>query len=166
VLLVKKQTPLQSSAKGGGQEWGYRAGTENVLGALTLQAATEWADAHREDATAHVRQLQLLLEKDVANQLPDIRILGQSVERAPHITYLWLPKVIDEHVVHKLDLAGVAVSSGSACSSGATLPSATLMAMGYTEDEAYGGIRVSYGRFTTQDEIKQFVAILRDVLGQ
>lgn len=165
VLVLRKNMPFQSVLRGGGQEWGFRAGTENVLGAITLAAVMEYGDTHRAQLTHHAEGLQAVLEASIAEKLPNLRILGQNVDRAPHISYLWLPGVVDEHVVHKLDLAGVSVSSGSACSSGATLPSSTLTAMGYSEREAFGGLRVSYGRATTRKEISQAVERLVRVLG-
>lgn len=165
VLVVRKGTPLKSQLRGGGQEWGIRAGTENVLGASVLAAAMEWHDSHRASSLKHVQQLQEILEHSLARILPSIRIIGNKVLRTPHITYLWLPEVIDEHIVHKLDLAGAAVSSGSACSSGAALPSSTLLALGYDEHEAFGGLRVSYGVETTIAEIDAFVGLLAKVLG-
>lgn len=164
VLIIKKQAPFVSLAKGGGQEWGYRAGTENVLGALTLESALLWHDANREMVMSHAKELQETLEGQISQELPRVAVLGQSVLRGPHITYLWLPDVFDEHVVHQLDLAGIAISSGSACSSGAMVPSSTLVAMGYSDKEAFGGIRVSYGRFTTKEEIKAFVSMLKRLI--
>lgn len=164
VLIVKKHTPMRSIAKGGAQEWGYRAGTENVLGALTLAAVAQYSDTHRDQLTEHMTKLQRDLESRLKNVSPDSRILGESVGRAPHISYLWLPNVHDERFVHKLDLAGVAISSGSACSSGAALPSSTLLALGFSNEEAYGGIRISYGRFTTHHELEQFVLRLKQLL--
>lgn len=164
-LIVKKATPLSPWLRGGSQEWGYRAGTENVLGALTLAQVVEWHDAHRDDLTAHVRQLQGRLDAALITALPKVSVLGRPSARSPHITYLWLTEVVDEHIVAKLDLRGFAVSSGSACSSGARLPSATLLALGYDVNAAFGGARVSYGRFTTEAELNQLVAALADILG-
>lgn len=163
-LLVSKHVPLEMQQRGGAQEWGKRAGTENVLGALTLAEVVEYGDAHRDDLTQHAQTLQHQLDERLAQEHPDIRIIGQSAERSPHITYLWLPQVTDEHFVHKLDLAGFAVSSGSACSSGALLPSVTLLALGMTPAEAYGGVRISYGRGTTADDIDQFCDALASLL--
>lgn len=163
-LLIKKNTPLDSIMKGGAQEWGYRGGTENVLGAITFSTMIDWHDANRESELMHVENLQDLLESSLIKEFPEIEILAQKSLRAPHITYVWLPNVIDEHIVQKLDLAGVAVSSGSACSSGATLPSSTLLAMGFAHDEAFGGLRISYGRFTTKEEIQRFIEILKGIL--
>lgn len=163
-LITKKGTPVTGIAKGGPQEWGYRAGTENSLGAATMAAVLDWTDSHRDELTKHVKSMQETLERRLGQELPKVRILGQRAIRAPHITYLWLPGVIDEHVVHKLDLEGIAISSGSACSSGAMLPSATLLALGFNDQEAYGGLRISYGRFTTQEEIETFIEKLKEIL--
>lgn len=161
VLILKKHTPFVSVVRGGAQEWGHRAGTENVLGALILARVIEWCEAHQDKLRHHAEALQHTLELEVEKHIPQATVLGKDGPRAPHITYLWFPDLIDEHLVHKLDLAGFAVSSGSACSSGARLPSSTLMALGYSDSEAFGGVRVSYGRFTQVSEIKQFVAELK-----
>lgn len=166
VLIIRNGTPWQSVVRGGNQQWGKRAGTENVLGALTLAAALEYCDTNREELTQHVTGLQKLLERELARRIPDINILAQHEPRSPHISYLWLPDLNNEHIVQKLDLAGIAVSSGSACSSGAQIPSNTLMVMGYSLKQAYGGIRVSYGRFTTPHEIGLFVEALEDAINQ
>lgn len=163
-LLVDKRVPFEIQQHGGAQEWGKRAGTENVLGALTLAEAVKYADAHRADLTKHVAQLQHHLESSLKEQQLDVAIIGHAAERAPHITYLWLPNVTDEHFVHKLDLAGFAISSGAACSSGALLPSSTLLALGMTTEQAYGGVRISYGRATTKDEIAHFLDQLATLL--
>ncbi|HEY1074770.1 MAG TPA: cysteine desulfurase family protein [Patescibacteria group bacterium] len=165
VLVLRKNMPFQSTMRGGGQEWGFRGGTENVLGAITLAAAMEHGDTHRGHLTQHAEGLQNLIESLIAQKLPKVQVLGQKVLRAPHISYLWLPGVVDEHIVHKLDLVGVSVSSGSACSSGATLPSSTLVAMGYDEREAFGGLRLSFGRGTTRAEVTQAIGRLVEVLG-
>ncbi len=163
-VLVSKNVPLEVQQRGGAQEWGKRAGTENVLGALTLAEMIDYGDSHRDDLTKHVTALQQQLEEKLIKNHGVIRIIGAKAERAPHITYMWVPGVTDESFVHKLDLAGFAVSSGSACSSGALLPSATLLALGMIPQEAYGGVRISYGRFTTNDEIDQFCDSLATLL--
>lgn len=166
VLIIRHGTPWQPVIKGGSQQWGKRAGTENILGAITLATALEYGEAHREELTQHAASLQKLLEREITRQLPGIKILAQDARRSPHISYFWLPEQTNEHIVHKLDLAGIAVSSGSTCSSGAQYPSNTLLAMGYSPKEAYGGIRVSYGRFTTPHEIELFVEALEIAINQ
>lgn len=164
-LIIKRHTPYKSILRGGGQEWGFRAGTENVLGALTLATAVQSLDHRRETVVAQVELLQKALESRLAADLIDVRIIGHSASRAPHIVYIWLPNVVDESFVHKLDLAGFAVSSGSACSSGAMLPSHTLLALGYSDAEAFGGVRISVGHNTTEDDVNAFVDALKAAIG-
>ncbi len=164
VLIIKRHTPYRSIIRGGGQEWGFRAGTENVLGGLTLAAAIETLHHNRDDSITKIEGLQKALESRLPHDGGEVRVIGQSVGRAPHIVYLWLPNVVDESLVHKLDLVGYAVSSGSACSSGAMLPSHTLLALGYSEAEAFGGLRVSLGHATTEAEIEAFVDALKNAL--
>jgi cysteine desulfurase len=160
-LIIKKHVPIMSVIKGGGQEWGYRAGTENVLGIVSLATALEASDTNRDELTRHASQLQSELESELRKTFPEVTLLGGNVARSPHITYLWWPGMIDETLVQKLDLAGVASSSGSACSSGAMLPSSTLLAMGYSDEEAFGGLRLSYGRFTVSQELQAILSILK-----
>lgn len=163
-LVVRHTTPLLPFIRGGAQQWAKRAGTENILGAQTMAAVVDNSDAHREELTNHVRGLQQLLEKYVVHSPRNYRLIGDRTDRAPHITYLWHESFVDDAIIAKLDLAGFAVSKGSACSSGAHLPSGPLISIGYSRHDAHGGLRISYGRFTTPLEIELFCEALESAI--
>jgi len=148
---------------GGGQEAYARAGTENVaaiagFGAAAVEAAAE-AGAVRPWAKWQTRIEQRLVELD-----PRTVILGAGAARLPNTIAFALPGVLAETAVIALDLAGIAVSSGSACSSGKVAASHVLAAMGAGPDIARGGVRVSFGHGTTEADIAGFLAAWQAVL--
>lgn len=146
-------TPLQ---RGGGQERRRRAGTENLPGiagfAAALGVATDWAA---------VRTLRDRLEAGARTLHPDARIVGAEAGRLPNTTCLVIPGLSAETQLMALDLAGVAVSSGAACSSGKVGPSHILAAMGIPPETARCAIRVSLGWSTTGRDVDAFLAAAR-----
>jgi len=143
--------------RGGGQERGMRAGTENVAGIAGFGAAA--AAAREAPLEAHGRMifLQDRLEAGLKEGSPDAVIFGAEAERLPNTTLFAVPGVKADTAVIALDLAGVAVSSGAACSSGKVQPSQVLAAMGFGPALARGAIRVSLGYSTTESEVDQFI---------
>ncbi|MCA1334393.1 cysteine desulfurase family protein [Pseudooceanicola marinus] len=160
-LVMRRGTDLPAQLKGGGQEMGRRAGTENVIGIAGFGAAAEAAardlDAGKWD---RVRVLRDGLEAQLRDGLQamglEAEIAGAGAERLPNTTCLVTPGWKGETQVMQMDLAGFAVSAGSACSSGKVRASQVLRAMGYDEDEAMGALRVSLGPETTEEEITRF----------
>jgi cysteine desulfurase len=162
--LVEKNAALNAPLiKGGGQERGLRAGTENVLGIIGFGAA---AKAAREAiaATTALLRLRTMLEDGLRAESPDVVVFGAAVERLPNTTLFACPGAKAETVLIALDLAGVAVSSGAACSSGKVAPSHVLAAMGVPAELARGAIRVSLGPTTTEAEIEIFLSAWRKVV--
>jgi cysteine desulfurase len=163
--LVKKVTALHATPliRGGGQERGLRAGTENVLGIVGFGAA---AKAAREAvaATAALSGLRATLEAGLRAASPDVVVFGAESERLPNTTLFARPGAKAETVLIALDLAGIAVSSGAACSSGKVAPSHVLSAMGVPGELASGAIRVSLGATTTEAEIDLFLSAWRKVI--
>jgi cysteine desulfurase len=157
--LIRRDQTLHPAAllKGGGQERGLRAGTENVaalagFGAAALAAA--WgltADAPR------LMDLRQRLEAGLKAGSPDVVIFGTEVERVPNTTLFAVPGIKAETAVIALDLDGVAVSSGAACSSGKVQPSHVLAAMDVSPDLVRGGVRVSLGWTTTESDIDRLL---------
>ncbi len=146
---------VEPHIKGGGQERGARAGTENVAGIAGFGAA---AAAARETMAADGRRVRALhdrLEAGLKRNL--VVIFGEGAERLPNTTLLAAPGLKAEIALIKLDLAGFAVSSGSACSSGKVAASHVLAAMGVAPELASGAIRVSIGATTTENEIDSFL---------
>jgi cysteine desulfurase len=151
--------------RGGGQERGMRAGTENVAGIAAFAAAA--AAAHRQlaDEAAHMLALRNFLEEGVHAINPYAVIFGAGAERLPNTTLFALEGVKAETAIIALDLEGVAVSSGAACSSGKVQPSHVLAAMGVSAPLARGALRVSLGWITTEADVERFLNAWRKVAG-
>ena len=158
-LYVRRGTTMQSFVIGGAQERRRRAGTENVpLAAAFGVAATLAADPKPRD---EVRALRNRFESMIAEL--DVTINGANVERLPNTSNVTFRGGDAEGIVIALDLAGIAASTGSACSSGRVEPSRVLLAMGLSSDEAKSTVRFSLSRFTTEMEIEVTVAALADI---
>ena len=150
---------------GGGQERGLRAGTENVSGIVAFGAAAAVARRNRAAEAAHMLALRNELEEGLRAVSPKTAIFGASVERLPNTTLFAVEGTKAETAVIALDLEGVAVSSGAACSSGKVQPSHVLAAMGVSPALARGAVRVSLGWTTTKAEIARFLDAWRKVSG-
>jgi len=160
-LVVAGNAEPAALIRGGGQERGRRAGSENLPGIAGFAAATEAAateaaangiaDYHR------VRQLRDMLEAAALAAVPDAVVIGAGIERLPNTTALAMPGTSAETQVIALDLDGVMVSAGAACSSGKVGPSHVLAAMGVPPEIAAGTIRVSLGWTTTEADIAHFL---------
>jgi cysteine desulfurase len=153
--------------RGGGQERGARAGTENVAGIAAFGAAAATAQRQRADEAAQVRALRNLLEEGLCVIDPQTVIFGAGagVERLPNTTLFALGGVKAETAIIALDLNGVAVSSGAACSSGKVQPSHVLAAMGISPTLIRGAVRVSLGWTTTDTDVERFLNAWRKVSG-
>ncbi len=157
-LVVPRGHHLEARLRGGGQEMGRRAGTENVLAIAGMAAAIRAALRDLADgAWERVAQLRNILETGLEAASPDTILVGRRARRLPNTTLALTPGWKGETQVMAMDLRGFAVSSGSACSSGKVRASRTLRAMGH--DDAFAGcaLRVSLGPQTTEDEVLRFV---------
>ena len=153
-LYVKKGTPLQPLFHGGRHERSRRAGTENVPGIVGLGQAAKLAKNGLDNgATEKLAAMRDGLERRVLEQIEDAHVNGSGAARVPNTTNIRFGHIEGEALVIALDLKGVAVSTGAACSSGAIEPSHVLIAMGLRPDQARGSIRFSLGKQTTQAEI-------------
>jgi cysteine desulfurase len=141
--------------RGGGQERGIRAGTENVAGIAAFGAAAAAAGHAREAEATHMRALRDRLEAGLRERTPSAIIFGREVERLPNTTLFAVPGMKAETAVIAFDLEGIAVSSGAACSSGKVQPSHVLTAMGVAP-ELRGAVRLSLGWTTTEADIERF----------
>jgi cysteine desulfurase len=152
-LIRRDGLTLDSQIKGGGQERGARAGTENVAGIAGFGAA---AEAVRQGWTAEAARMAVLrdgLEAGIKAIAPKAVIFGAEAARLPNTTLFSVPGMKAETAVIAFDLEGVAVSSGAACSSGKVAPSHVLAAMGVAPELARGAIRVSLGYATSDDDV-------------
>ncbi len=154
-LIVADRVDLSPLNAGGGQERGRRGGTENVLGIAGFGAAAE--AAARLDDVAHMIALRGRLEREALTCVRGARIFGAGAPRLANTTAIGIPGLTAETQVIALDLAGIAVSAGAACSSGKVAPSHVLRAMGVGGDWASCAIRVSLGGETSEADITHFL---------
>ncbi|MDP5364715.1 MAG: aminotransferase class V-fold PLP-dependent enzyme [Paracoccaceae bacterium] len=156
-LVIRRGTDLAAHLRGGGQEQGRRAGTENIIGIAGFGAAAEAAARDLADGVwDRVAKLRNILENAIEAGAPDTIFPGRQGDRLPNTSCFATPGWKGETQVMQMDLAGFAISAGSACSSGKVRASRVLRAMGYDDDVAGGAIRVSLGPTTTEDEVRRF----------
>jgi cysteine desulfurase len=162
-LVLGNGASVEPLIKGGGQERRKRAGTENVAGIVGFGVAAELAAADLARAEA-IAELRDALEAGALAIAPDAVVLSGRVARLPNTTCLAVPGAKAETLVIGLDLAGVAVSSGSACSSGKVEASHVLSAMGVAPELARGAIRVSLGFGTGNTDIERFLLAFGELI--
>ncbi|MEM8850633.1 MAG: aminotransferase class V-fold PLP-dependent enzyme [Pseudomonadota bacterium] len=157
-LVIRRGLDVATQIKGGGQEMGRRSGTENVPGIAGFGAAAEAAAQDLEAGVwERVAQLRTFLEISLEGEDGPTILVGKGPKRLPNTSCLITPRWKGETQVMALDLAGFAVSAGSACSSGKVRESAVLRAMGYGPGEADCAIRVSLGPSVTMEQVERFV---------
>jgi len=152
-LYVRKGTKLAPMLFGGHHERDLRAGTENVAGAVGLGRAAQWMVENGAAEWAREEALRNRLEQGVLGRVPNAHVNSAAVPRTPNTSNMRFDGIDSDALVIALDLKGFAVSSGSACSSGATEPSHVLTAIGLTNDQARSSLRFSMGRSTTTEHV-------------
>ncbi len=156
-LVVKRGTDIAARIRGGGQEMGRRSGTENVIGIAGFGAAAEAAVRDLADGVwDRVAELRNILESSIAAAAKHTIFVGNDGPRLPNTSCLVTPGWKGETQVMQMDLAGFAISAGSACSSGKVRASRVLTAMGYDEATAANAIRVSLGPDVTEQDVLRF----------
>ncbi|UWP93493.1 cysteine desulfurase [Aliiroseovarius crassostreae] len=156
-LIVKRGTDVAAQIKGGGQEMGRRSGTENLIGISGFAAAAKAAQLDLENGVCErVAELRKILENAIAESEKDTIFVGKAENRLPNTSCFITPGWKGETQVMVMDLAGFAISAGSACSSGKVKSSAVLRAMGYDEGLASCAVRVSIGPDTSEEQILAF----------
>jgi len=153
-LWVRKGVPLKAIQFGGRHERERRAGTENVPSAIAFARAVELC---LEQPDAQIAELRNLFEAEVTRRVPDAEVNGSSDNRLPSTSNLMFHDLSGENLVIALDMQGIAVSSGSACSSGSIEPSHVLLAMGRSRDEARGSVRFSFGRYNRPADVEKLI---------
>lgn len=157
-LFVRRGTKIAPMIFGGGHERGLRAGTEDVAGAVGFALALELADRERESEVSRIAGLRDRLEEGLRERVPDLIVNAKGANRLPNILNVTVQGADSEALLLTLDLQGLAVSSGSACSSGAIAPSHVLTSMGINPELAGPSIRFSLGHETTETEIDTVIA--------
>lgn len=163
-LYVRSGTTLKPVFRGGGQERSRRPGTENLAGIVGLAEAARLAAARLGEEALRLKALREELESSVLRDVARAHVNGAGVERTPNTVSFRFEDADGEDLVHALDRAGFAVSTGAACSAGAIAPSHVLLAMGLSAREVQGSVRVSLGRFTTAEHIRAFAGSLGEAV--
>ena len=163
-LIVRDRHAVEAIIHGGGQQFGIRPGTENVPGIIGLGKAVELATREQADFAARAAALRDELERRVLAVVPDAVVHGAHAPRAPHVSSVSLPGTDSEALLMHLDLAGIACSSGSACSTGAVEPSHVLTAMGVPRELGVAALRFSFGRENTAEDVDTLIAVLPKIV--
>ncbi|MBV9149768.1 MAG: cysteine desulfurase [Candidatus Eremiobacteraeota bacterium] len=159
-LYLRSGTPLRSQLVGGSQELAKRAGTENVAAIAGMAKALVLADQERVELGERLSRLRDRFEQSVTRHVPEVTVNGARATRLPHISNLSFANADADALVVRLDLDGIAVSSGSACAAGAAEPSHVISAL-YKDDRARrGGVRFSFGRSTNDADIERLTEIV------
>jgi cysteine desulfurase len=159
-LYIKGGTHLQQLLYGGHHQRGARPGTENVAGIVGLGAAAAIAKKTQAEDAQRIGQMRDLLEQEIVEVVPNARINGATAARLPNTSNITFPGLEGEALLISLDLKGLAISTGAACSSGAVEPSHVLTAIGLSPEDARASLRFSLGRQTTREEIDQALTII------
>jgi len=152
-LIVRDRKAVEAIIHGGGQQYGIRPGTENVAGAVALGRAAQLAAAEQAAETVRLTALRDALASRLRTAFPDLVVNAEGAERAPHVLNVSVPGTDSEALLMHLDLAGVAASGGSACSTGAVEPSHVLVAMGVPRDLALAAVRFSLGHGSSAEDV-------------
>jgi len=164
VLYARRGVELTPQITGGEQENGLRAGTENVAGIVGMAKALKIATSCQQSAASKIQKLRNYFEKKISKEIPNIKINGDPKNRAPHISNISFKGAEGESIILSLDLEGIAVSSGSACTSGSLEPSHVLRAMGISPLDIQSSIRFSLGKTNTKKEIEYTVEKLKKII--
>ncbi len=164
-LYIRSGVTIDSLVHGGAQERGHRAGTENVPAIVGLGEAIEIAVNSLTENAVRITHLRNRLLNELTEQIPAMRLNGAKDKRLPNNLNVSFDGIEGEAVLLRLDLEGIAASSGSACTAGSLDPSHVLMAIGLSCDEAKGSLRLTLGTDTTEAEIDETVRVLSEVVG-
>ena len=167
-LYVRQRTPIQWQQLGGGQEKNRRAGTENVAGVVGMAEALELAYEELDARNAHARELRDRLLRGIPERIPHVHVTGPEdlSKRAANNFSACFEYIEGEAILIALDLAGVAASSGSACTSGSLEPSHVLTALGVPEDLARGSLRLTVGTDNAPEQIEHVLEILPGIVSR
>jgi len=158
-LYIRKGTRIMPHIFGGGQERGRRSGTENIPGIAGLAKAAELGQRNIDAKINKLTGMRDYLKNKLLDRVEEVRFNGHPEKRLPGNCNFSFKYIEGESIVLKLDISGIAVSSGSACSSSSMKPSHTLVAMGLSNEEAFGSLRITLGFENTLEEIDYFLEV-------
>jgi cysteine desulfurase len=165
-LFIKTGTRLQPLIVGGGQEAGWRSGTENVPSVIGLAKALESAQTARTHEATRVRKLRDLFQELILNNIEEATVNSSAKLLAPHILHLSFPGFDGERLMMELDERGIQCAVGSACSAANVEPSHVLTAIGLSDKLARSSLRFSFGRQTTEADIHHAIKVFGQLTGR
>jgi cysteine desulfurase len=165
-LYVRKGVPFCPLIRGGHQEKGRRAGTENTLGIIGFGRAAEMRMQEMETEEPRIRALKEKLRAGIVATIPDVIFVGHPTDCLPNTLNVTFDGAEGEAILLYLDLAGIAVSTGSACASGSLDPSHVLLAVGLPKECAHGSVRISLGRESTSEQADYVLETLPGVIAK
>ena len=163
-LYIRKGVILKNLIEGGAQERGKRPGTENIAGIVGLGKAAELANEHMEENAARLTALRDKLIDGILQQIPETRLNGHRTKRLPNNVNICFRYIEGESLLLLLDRAGIAASSGSACTSGSLDPSHVLLAIGLPHEIAHGSLRLTLGACTTEEDVLYTIETLKTIV--
>ena len=163
-LYVKKGVKFTPLLHGGGHEQGRRSGTENVAGIVGLGEAARLAKIEIEDEAKRIKLLRDKLEEGILKSIPEVKVNGDPDNRMFNTINVCIKHIEGEGILINLDFEGICASSGSACTSGSLEPSHVLLAMGISHEIAHGSLRMSLGKYTSDKDIAQVLAVLPPIV--
>ncbi len=164
VMYVKRGVSFCPLIRGGHQEEGRRAGTENTLGIIGLGKAVEMRQREMESEAVRLRELKGIMRAEIEENIPDVYFIGHAEDSIPGTLNVSFAGAEGEAILLYLDLEGIAVSTGSACASGSLDPSHVILATGVATELAHGSIRISMGRENTIDDVRHVTKTLKRVI--
>lgn len=165
-LYVREGTAIEKIQHGGHQEYNKRAGTLNVPGIVGLGKAIELADKNHGVGSKKQSKLRDTLIDGILKNIPDSHLNGSNKHRLPNNANIRFNKIEGESIMLHLDFEGIAVSTGSACTSGTLEPSHVLLAIGIAKEQAHGSIRFTLGKDTGEDDIKKVLDVLPPIINK
>ncbi len=163
-LYIRKGTAIASSLLGGGQEQGRRASTQNVAGVIGLSKALDLCIRNMDEEIATQTRLRDRLLTEVPGKIEGVKINGHLTKRLPNNVHFSFKHIESEALLMSLDIANIAASMGSACSAGALQSSHVLQAIGLSDELAYGALRVTLGRWSTEEQVDYFLEQLPQIV--
>lgn len=164
VLYLRRGTRFRPLLRGGHQERGRRAGTENSAAIVALGKAAEQAQQHMEEENTRVKAMRDRLEQGILAAVPNAFVTGDTENRLPNTANIAFEYIEGEGILLMLNKAGIAASSGSACTSGSLEPSHVMKAMGIPYTAAHGTVRFSLSRYNSMDEIERVIAAVPPIV--
>jgi cysteine desulfurase len=165
-LYVRKGLTLLPTQTGGGQEYGYRSGTQNIPYIVGMAEALRIAQANKESRIKKLQPMRDHLIGSILEEIPDVQLTGDPQQRLPNHASFLFRGVDGNALLTLLDLQGFACSSGSACKTGSPEPSEVLTSLGFSRDWALGSLRITLGNYTTPGEIEAFLNVLPGVVAK